>query len=114
MKIKLFLFALLLGGFAGSSDAGHKVSEAGRNTGAKTPEPKIDGFRIYKNYCVTCHRLYGDMGSVGAFDLTKTEIAVEEKIEVITHGRNTMAPFEGLLSPGQIVAVAEFTETLKR
>ena len=113
MKIYFFLLALIFGGFACSS-YGEKVSEVGKHTAAKTPEPKIDGSRIYKTYCVTCHGLYGDMGSVGAFDLTKTELTVEEKIEVITRGRNTMAPFEGQLSPDQIVAVAEFTETLKR
>lgn len=114
MKIQFFLLALILGGFACSSDADRRVSEAGKHTAAKIPEPKIDGSRIYKNYCVTCHGLYGDMGSVGAFDLTKTALTVDEKIEVITKGRNTMAPFEGQLTADQIVAVAEFTETLKR
>ena len=91
-----------------------KVEELSKTTAAKVAEPKIDGSRIYKTYCVTCHGLYGDMGSVGAFDLTQTTLTMEEKIEVITNGRNTMGAYAELLTPEQIIAVAEFTETLKR
>ena len=115
MKIQPILFLLLLiGTLACSSDNSKSTTDSTKTTTAKTAEPKVDGSKIYKTYCVTCHGLYGDMGNVGAFDLTKTTLTLEEKIQVITKGRNTMTPYEGLLSPKQITAVAEFTETLKQ
>lgn len=76
--------------------------------------PAPDGQKIYKQNCVICHGLYGDMGASGAHDLTASELPVEERIAVITNGRNAMTPFKALLSPEQIEAVAEYTLTLKK
>ena len=75
---------------------------------------KVDGEKIYKTYCVTCHGLYGDMGGSGAFDLTKTTLSEEERITVITKGRKLMTPFEGLLTEEKIKAVAGYTMKLKK
>ncbi len=75
---------------------------------------KVDGKKIYRQYCVTCHGVNGDMGASGAFDLTTSKLTLDEKIAVITNGRNTMTPFKGLLSEAKIKAVAEFSETLKK
>jgi mono/diheme cytochrome c family protein len=77
-------------------------------------EPAVDGERIYKNYCVTCHGIAGDMGGSGAFDLTVSMLTVEQKVEVITHGRNAMTPFKDILSEEKIRAVAEYTMKLKK
>ncbi|MEM1119830.1 MAG: cytochrome c [Bacteroidota bacterium] len=82
-------------------------------TKGKTSEKKIDGKKIYKRYCVTCHGVYGDMGANGAFNLTESKLTVAEKISVINNGRNTMTAFKGLLSDAKIKAVAEYTEKLK-
>ena len=81
---------------------------------AQAAPKKIDGEKIYKNYCVTCHGLYGDMGASGAHDLTTSKLSVEERVAVITKGRNTMTPFEGLLSEEKIKAVAEYSLKLKK
>ncbi len=98
--------------FACGSNTGNNGSSAAKN--ASTPQPKKpDGEKIYKNYCVTCHGLYGDMGASGAHDLTKSELSLEERILVISKGRNTMTPMEGLLSEEKIKAVAEYTIKLK-
>ena len=87
------------------------------NNGESKPvaaaEDKPDGSKIYKQYCVTCHGLYGDMGASGAFNLTTSTLSKEERIQVITKGRNLMTPFEGLLSEEKIEAVAEYIETLR-
>ncbi len=76
--------------------------------------PANDGAKIYKTYCVTCHGLYGDMGASGAFNLQTTQLTLEERVQVITNGRNAMTPFANLLTPEQIRAVAEYTLTLKK
>ncbi|MCB0705441.1 MAG: cytochrome c [Saprospiraceae bacterium] len=81
------------------------------NQHATAPPP--DGKSIYKINCVQCHGLYGNMGASGSFDLTVSTLSLEERIQVITNGRNTMLPFGSLLSEEKIKAVAEYTLTLK-
>lgn len=89
---------------------------ADQNSGAgatAAAEATDEGKKIYKQYCVTCHGLYGDMGATGAFNLQETELTLEERITVITHGRNTMTGFSTLLTEDKIKAVAQYTFELK-
>lgn len=72
------------------------------------------GEKVYKKYCITCHGIDGSMGSNGAFNLRETKLSVEEKIAVITKGRNTMTAFEKVLKPEEISAVAEYTEKFRQ
>ncbi len=104
--------ALLVGLFlvACGGDSG----DNGKKTKKAVAKKKIDGKKIYRQYCITCHGVNGDMGASGAFDLTTSKLTLDEKIAVITNGRNTMTPFKGLLSEAKIKAVAEFSETLKK
>lgn len=110
---KIITFFSLMAFFAACSGGGQENADASKTPAAK-PAAKIDGGKIYKTYCVTCHGIYGDMGGSGAFDLSKTQLTLEERIQVITKGRNLMTPFEGLLSEEKIKAVAEYVETLKK
>jgi mono/diheme cytochrome c family protein len=41
-----------------------------------------------------------------------SELSIEERITVITNGRNGMAAYKGILSEEQIKLVAEYTLTL--
>ena len=90
------------------------------NTGNPDSKPvavsvkKPDGAKVFKQYCVTCHGVYGDMGASGAFNLTTSTLTKKERIEVITNGRNLMAAFGTLLSKEKIEAVAEYVETLRK
>lgn len=85
-----------------------------KTSAAGTASAKVDGEKIYKTYCVTCHGIYGDMGGSGAFDLTKSTLSLEERIKVISEGRNLMTPFKEILSEEKIRAVAEYIETLRK
>ena len=108
---KILLFLLLAGlSWACSNADDSATARASMTRNSDTP----DGKKIYKLYCVTCHGLYGTMGGSGAFDLTKSELKVEERVAVITNGRNAMTPFKSLLKPEQIQAVAEYTLELKK
>ncbi len=92
-------------------------SQSDSNKGTSEPTastPKVDGEKVYKTYCVTCHGLYGDMGASGAFNLQTSVLPLEERINVITNGRKVMTPFKELLSEEKIRAVAEYTMTLKK
>lgn len=90
------------------------------STTEKSATPAVaegpDGEKIYKQYCVTCHGVYGDMGASGAFNLTESKLTAEERINVITNGRTgtVMVAFKTTLSEEQIAAVAKYTESLKK
>ncbi len=90
--------------------------EPPKKTPKKTTSTKkaVDGEKVYKQYCVTCHGTGGDMAGSGAYDLTKTKLSVAEKITVISNGRNTMLPYKNILSEEKIKAVAEYTEQFKK
>lgn len=97
---------------------GQSGNDKDANAGSQTASnDAAEGEKIYKQYCVTCHGLYGDMGASGAFNLKTSTLSVEEKVGVITNGRingpNVMTPFKDLLSEEQIKAVATYTMKLK-
>lgn len=117
--MKKLLGFLVLGAvvFACNSTPETEGTSSSKNENAKTvaeAKPEIDGAKIYKQYCVTCHGLYGDMGASGAHDLTKSELTVDERVNVITNGRNTMVGFKSLLNEEKIKAVAAYTLKLKK
>lgn len=88
-----------------------------KNNASASSQPTakaIDGKKLYKTNCVTCHGLYGDMGASGAFNLTSSELGLEERQVVIAKGRGAMTPFENILDADQIAAVAKYTLTLKQ
>ena len=117
---QLFFFALIVALVWACGDAGSDKTEStssGNSTSESTSVAAADapdGKKIYKQYCIACHGLYGDMGASGAFNLTTSTLSVEEKVTVITNGRNAMTPFKDLLSEAEIKAVAEYTQELKK
>lgn len=73
-----------------------------------------DGEAIYKKYCVLCHGVDGKLGLNGSKDLSVSKVTEAERIIQITKGKNTMTPFEGILSPEEIKAVAAYSMTLTK
>lgn len=82
------------------------------NGNSDKKHPK-SGQSIFKQYCVLCHGANGKLGVNGAKDLTASPLALDERIQVITYGRNNMTPYKGLLTDEEIRAVAEYTLSLK-
>ncbi len=72
-----------------------------------------EGQEIFKKYCVLCHGVNGKLKLNGAKDITLSKLTETERIALISKGKNTMTPFESILSPEQIKAVAAYTFTLK-
>lgn len=109
----LVAFVVACGGESGT-DSASSSSESTASTTPAAPPPADapDGEKIYKTNCIACHGLYGDMGASGAFNLQESELTVDERVEVITNGRNAMAAWGSLLSEAEIKAVAEYTTTL--
>jgi mono/diheme cytochrome c family protein len=105
----LACLALACGG-SPDSDAGQGTTSGAQRT---TTTAAADGEKIYKQYCVTCHGVYGNMGASGAHDLTASALSLDERIAVVTAGRNLMTGFKALLSEDKIKAVSEYTFQLK-
>jgi mono/diheme cytochrome c family protein len=91
---------------------GNTGSGASNSDAAASAQP-AEGAKLYKLHCVTCHGLYGDMGAAGAFNLQQSKLTLDQRVEVITKGRNTMTGFQNLLSPEKIKLIAEYTLQLK-
>ena len=90
---------------------------ADTKTATKSSKPKakavaVDGKAVYQKNCIVCHGVNGDMGASWSFNLVTSELAVEERVAVITNGRNAMASYKDLLKEEEIQAVAEYTMTL--
>lgn len=80
-----------------------------------TPEEErlAKGQEMFETACKLCHGSDGTLGLNGAKDLTKSELTKEEKINVITNGRNAMAAYKNVYSPEEIETLATYVESLK-
>jgi len=107
MKYAYFIFFLLLMFWACSQG-----NNGSSNTGTKTVAEKVDGKVVYQQYCVACHGANGRMELNGAKDFTKSELGLEDRVHIITEGRNLMQSFKSLLSEKEIKAVAAYTMQL--
>ena len=72
-----------------------------------------EGEKVFKKYCILCHGADGKLGVNGAKDLTVCKLTLEERETQIKKGKNTMTPFEGILTEEQIKSVAAYSMTLK-
>ena len=113
--MKKFWILLLLAGITYACGGGAEATaeaDASEPVAEAAPAKEVDGQKVYKTYCVTCHGIYGDMGASGAFNLKTSELAVAERVTVIQNGRGAMTPFKEILSEDEIKAVAAYTLTL--
>jgi mono/diheme cytochrome c family protein len=109
--MKKYLIFALLAGIVIACGNSSSTAESVEKT-AQTQED--DGSKLYKTYCITCHGLYGDMGASGAANLAQSKLNLQERIEVVKNGRNTMTGFSTLLSDDKIELVAKYTMTLTK
>jgi len=87
----------------------------GANAPTQAPaDPLEHGLVIYKKYCINCHGAAGALKFSGAADLSISTLSQAEAVDIITHGRNAMLPYENLLTEKEIDHVAAYIQTLKR
>ncbi len=100
MKIKIFFAAAIVALTLACGGSGGGSNELGAS--------------VFKTHCQLCHGADGKLGLNGALDLTASALSLDERITVITKGRNTMLAYEATLSPEEIKAVAKYTIALKK
>ncbi len=69
---------------------------------------------LFKIYCVNCHGIDGSLKTNGAVDLRYSVLNRDERILVITEGRNIMTSFRNTLTEKQIEDLAEYTIQLSK
>ncbi len=110
---KSFWAILLFSTACGSGDTDFSQHAGAAAQSAETTASP-SGMAVFKQNCVICHGSDGTLGLNGAKDLSKSTLSVEERINIITHGKNLMTPFGTILRPEEIQAAAEYTQTLKK
>jgi mono/diheme cytochrome c family protein len=113
---QLFVMAIIAALVIACGGNDKKEAATADRTTTPTAAAGPDGEKIYKQYCVTCHGINGDMGASGAANLAESKLSTEERIAVLHTGRpgTAMVSFEGILKEDQIKAVTDYTLTLKR
>jgi mono/diheme cytochrome c family protein len=89
------------------------VYACGGENSSASERSSHDGKAIYARYCILCHGEDGTREINGAKDLTKSVMPKDERVALIKTGKNLMTPFVGILSDGEIAAVAAYSMTLK-
>lgn len=69
---------------------------------------------IFVAKCAACHGMDGKMMANGAKDLTLSTKTLEQRVAIISHGKNLMPAFKYQLSEADIQALAIYTQMLKK
>lgn len=109
---RIFWGILLIASACGSADE----KQSNRAVAAAKSDSQLvpDGMAVFRQKCVTCHGADGALGLNGAKNLSQSVLTLEERINIITNGKKLMTPFGTILSPEEIKAVAEYTQTFKK
>jgi mono/diheme cytochrome c family protein len=111
----LFVRVVLASGVvAGSVGCG---GEAPSGSEAATGGAVISAAEAAKTYALKCGMCHGEDGKLmlaGAPDLSTSTLSREDRIALITYGKGTMPPQQGVLDDAAIAAVADHLETLRR
>lgn len=73
----------------------------------------VDAKKQFKLYCSICHGIKGDLMVNGAKDLTVSKIGLPESVAQVYFGKGLMTPFRGIMKDAEIVAVANYIESLR-
>ncbi len=90
----------------------HNGDRSSQETGIKRI-PKT-GVAIFNENCKLCHGADGRLGLNGAKDLTISKMPINERFNIIAHGKNLMTPFGALLETAEIDSVAAYTLILSQ
>lgn len=107
----ILLLLILASCGSAEADIARRTAEAQQHSG---PNLRPDGLAVFRKNCVTCHGADGTLGLNGAKDLGQSTLNLEERVNIITNGKKLMTPFGSILSPEEIQAVAEYTQTFKK
>ena len=74
----------------------------------------IDSKKLFKMHCALCHGVKGNMTMLGAKNLTKSNIPLNEAVAQVYFGKGRMKAYKGLIKDADILAVAKYAESLRK
>lgn len=75
----------------------------------------VSGKNLYTLNCSSCHGADGKLGLSGAKDLTQSVLSDQQRLDIITNGKNAMPSMkEALGSTQNIQSVADYVKSLKK
>ena len=83
------------------------------NSTANSDGSEHPGKEVYDNFCVVCHGDDGKLKLSGAFDLSISDMTMDQRILLLNNGGQIMPPFAEVLSEQQITDVADYIENLR-
>lgn len=95
--------------FAFASIAVFILACGGNGGGQLSAEELAKGKATFQKLCIACHGGDGEMSLNGAKKFSESVLSLEERVLVITNGKNMMTPYKGILSEEEIKAVAGYT-----
>lgn len=107
----VFSVAALLGAVIATTGCGggEKPVEAGEAGLVSEAQAR----RIYTMKCSLCHGSDGKLMASQAPDLSVSNMTLAERKAIIQYGKGVMPPQDGILSAGEIDAVAQYIETFR-
>jgi len=90
-----------------------EVDEIIKKTKAKKVKA-VDSKNVFKQNCSSCHGRKGGLGLAGAANLRTSEMPFNQRVAMIYFGRNTMESYKSKLKLEEIIALAEYLETLRK
>lgn len=80
-----------------------------------TQTPAEQGASLYTMHCAQCHGEDGKLGSSGAKDLSKSQLADQKVLQIIKNGKGAMPSMKALLETEEnINLVLSHVKTLRR
>jgi len=121
-KLWIFFLLLALAGVlmnaCGGAENNSSSADGDKPKTVAAAQPTIDAKKIWKIRCIACHGLYGNQGLNGAANLEEVDIPLEERVAIITNGKQgekgVMTAFGEILSKEEIEAVAKYTMTFNK
>lgn len=88
-------------------------SEVNTNPSDANYDELAHGKVMFLSQCAMCHGSSGDQGLSGAKNLVTSTIKLEEVMNVITKGKNSMPKYSKSLSESEIKAITAYVMTLR-
>lgn len=76
---------------------------------------EVDGGKIYKSYCKSCHGPRGNRGLSNAADLSKSTLKNDEIRKIILYGTdNGMSAYKSVINEEEIKALVKHVKSLQQ
>ena len=90
------------------------IPSCSNTSGSKADSVKRTGQEIYASTCSMCHGRYGNAGLSGATDLTVSNIAFDDAVNIVKNGKGAMQAYGEQLSKKEIEAVVEYALSFRK